>query len=67
VLNINSKKKVKVYKIKKKVLIVLVFNLRLVSQNTNDRGWFVKVKTRLTTKRKEKCERRGDYIYVAKG
>jgi hypothetical protein len=39
----------------------------ILSQNTNDRGWFVVVKTRLTTKRKRKCKRRGDYIYVARG
>jgi hypothetical protein len=38
-----------------------------VSQNANDRGRFVRVKTRLTTKRREECEGRGDYIHVAKG
>jgi hypothetical protein len=30
VLNINSEKKIKVYKVKKKVLTMLVFNLKLV-------------------------------------
>jgi hypothetical protein len=40
---------------------------RGVSQNTNDRGRFVIVKTRLTTKRRKKCEERGDYIYAARG
>jgi hypothetical protein len=38
-----------------------------VSQNTNNRGWFVIIKTRLTTKGKEKCKKRGDYIYIIKG
>jgi hypothetical protein len=38
-----------------------------MSRNTNDQGWFVKIKTRLTTKRKEECEERGDYIHVARG
>jgi hypothetical protein len=38
-----------------------------MSQNTNDRGWFVVVKTRLTTKRKRECEKRGDYIYIVRG
>jgi hypothetical protein len=38
-----------------------------MSQYINDQDWFVIIKTRLTTKRKEECERRGDYIYVARG
>jgi hypothetical protein len=38
-----------------------------MSRNTNDRGWFVKIKTKLTTKRKRECEGRGDYIHVARG
>jgi hypothetical protein len=38
-----------------------------MSQNTNDQGRFVVIKTRLITKRKRECERRGDYIYVARG
>jgi hypothetical protein len=38
-----------------------------MSQNANDRGWFVKIKTRLITKRKRECKKRGDYIYIAKG
>jgi hypothetical protein len=38
-----------------------------MSQNTNDCGRFVKVKTRLTIKRKEKCKRKGNYIYVVRG
>jgi hypothetical protein len=42
----------------------LVVNM---SQNTNDRGWFVIIKTRLTIKRKKECKERGDYIYVARG
>jgi hypothetical protein len=38
-----------------------------MSQNTNNQGWFVKIKTKLTIKGREKCEGRGDYIYVARG
>jgi hypothetical protein len=38
-----------------------------MSQNTNNRGRFVKVKTRLTIKRKEECKERGDYIHIARG
>jgi hypothetical protein len=38
-----------------------------VSRNANDRGRFVVVKTRLTTKGKRECEGRGDYIHVARG
>jgi hypothetical protein len=38
-----------------------------LSRNANDRGWFVEVKTRLTTKRKGECKGRGDYIYVIRG
>jgi hypothetical protein len=38
-----------------------------MSQNANDRGWFVIVKTRLTTKGRGECEGRGDYIYVVRG
>jgi hypothetical protein len=38
-----------------------------MSQNANDRGQFVEVKTRLTTKRKGECKERGDYIYVTRG
>jgi hypothetical protein len=38
-----------------------------MSQNANDQGWFVAVKTKLTIKRKRECEGRGDYIYVARG
>jgi hypothetical protein len=44
--------------------VFLVVNM---SQNINDQGWFVKIKTKLTTKRKKECEGRGDYIYVARG
>jgi hypothetical protein len=40
---------------------------RVLSQNTNDQGRFVKIKTKLTTKGKRECGRRGDYIYVIKG
>jgi hypothetical protein len=43
------------------------FFRRIVSRNANDQGRFVVIKTRLTTKRKGECKRRGDYIYVAKG
>jgi hypothetical protein len=38
-----------------------------MSQNTNDQGWFVVIKTRLTTKRRKEYKRRGDYIYIIKG
>jgi hypothetical protein len=38
-----------------------------MSQNTNDRGRFVVIKTRLTTKRKGECKGKGDYIHVARG
>jgi hypothetical protein len=38
-----------------------------LSQNANDQGRFVRVKTRLTIKRKKECEGRGDYIHVARG
>jgi hypothetical protein len=38
-----------------------------MSQNANNQGRFVIIKTRLTTKRKEECEGREDYIYVVKG
>jgi hypothetical protein len=47
--------------------IAHVLNLVILSQNTNDQGRFIKVKTRLTTKRKRECKKRGDYIYVARG
>jgi hypothetical protein len=36
-------------------------------QNTNDQGWFVIIKTKLTTKRRRECKEREDYIYVARG
>jgi hypothetical protein len=38
-----------------------------LSQNTNDKGLFVVIKTRLTTKGKEEYKGRRDYIYVARG
>jgi hypothetical protein len=38
-----------------------------MSQNTNDQGWFVIIKTKLTTKGKGKCKEREDYIYIARG
>jgi hypothetical protein len=38
-----------------------------MSQDANDQGRFVKIKTKLTTKRKRECKGRGDYIYVARG
>jgi hypothetical protein len=44
-----------------------VFLVVNISQNTNDQGRFVVIKTRLTTKRKRECEGRGDYIHVARG
>jgi hypothetical protein len=44
-----------------------VFLIVNISQNTNDQGWFVVIKTRLTTKGKEECKGRGDYIYVVRG
>jgi hypothetical protein len=39
----------------------------ILSQDTNDQGWFVVIKTKLTTKRKGKYKKREDYIHVAKG
>jgi hypothetical protein len=48
----------------KKKQCFLVVN---ISQNTNDQSRFVRIKTRLTTKRKRECEGRGDYIHVARG
>jgi hypothetical protein len=44
-----------------------VFLVVNISQNTNDQGWFVVIKTRLIIKRREKCKERGDYIYVIRG
>jgi hypothetical protein len=44
--------------------VFLVVNM---SQNTNDQGQFVVIKTRLTTKRREEYKRREDYIYVIRG
>jgi hypothetical protein len=44
--------------------VFLVIN---ISQNINNQGWFVVIKTKLTTKRREECKERGDYIYVIKG
>jgi hypothetical protein len=38
-----------------------------MSRNINDRGWFVIIKTKLTIKRKRECEKKGDYIHVARG
>jgi hypothetical protein len=38
-----------------------------LSQNANDQGRFVVIKTRLTTKKREKYKKREDYIYVVKG
>jgi hypothetical protein len=38
-----------------------------MSQNANDQGWFVKVKTRLTIKRKREYKKRGGYIHVIRG
>jgi hypothetical protein len=38
-----------------------------MSQDANDQGRFVGVKTRLTTKGKEECKGKGDYIHVARG
>jgi hypothetical protein len=38
-----------------------------LSQNANDQGWFVVIKTKLTIKRKIECKKREDYIYVARG
>jgi hypothetical protein len=44
-----------------------VFLIVNMSRNTNDQGQFVIVKTRLTTKRREKCKGREDYIHIARG
>jgi hypothetical protein len=38
-----------------------------MSRDANDRGWFVEIKTKLTIKKKRECEKRGDYICVARG
>jgi hypothetical protein len=38
-----------------------------VTQNANDRGWFVVIKTRLTTKGRRECKEKGDYIHIIKG
>jgi hypothetical protein len=48
----------------KKKRCFLVVN---ILQNANNQGWFVKIKTKLTTKRKRECKGKGDYIYVARG
>jgi hypothetical protein len=42
-------------------------NYLYLSRNANDQGWFVEIKTRLTTKEKGECKKRGDYIYVVRG
>jgi hypothetical protein len=47
--------------------MLLFYVKTILSQNANDRGWFVIIKTRLTIKRKEGCKERGDYIYVVRG
>jgi hypothetical protein len=44
-----------------------IFKDKLVSQNANDQGRFVVVKTKLTTKGGGECEKRGDYIHVIRG
>jgi hypothetical protein len=44
-----------------------VFLIVNISQNTNDQGWLVKIKTKLITKRKEEYKGREDYIHVARG
>jgi hypothetical protein len=44
-----------------------VFLIVNMSQNTNDRDWFIVIKTRLTTKEREEYEEREDYIYVTRG
>jgi hypothetical protein len=38
-----------------------------LSQNANDLGWFVIIKTKLTTKEKKECKRREDYIHIIRG
>jgi hypothetical protein len=38
-----------------------------MSQNTNDQGWFIVIKTKLTTKRRKECKGKEDYIYVVRG
>jgi hypothetical protein len=53
-------------------LFVIAFNINktrktLLSQNANDRGQFVIIKTKLTTKGREECKEKRDYIYVARG
>jgi hypothetical protein len=44
-----------------------VFLIVNISQNTNDQGWFVIIKTKLTIKKKKEYKGRGDYIHVARG
>jgi hypothetical protein len=44
-----------------------VFLVVNISQNINDQGWFVIIKTKLITKGKKEYKKRGDYIYVARG
>jgi hypothetical protein len=41
--------------------------VHIMSRNANDRGRFVVIKTRLTTKEGEECKKREDYIHVARG
>jgi hypothetical protein len=43
------------------------YSQHCMSQNANDQGRFVIIKTRLTTKGREECKGREDYIYVARG
>jgi hypothetical protein len=38
-----------------------------MSQNTNDQDQFVIIKTKLTTKKREECKKKEDYIYITKG
>jgi hypothetical protein len=52
---------------KKNATFVTNLDAGLISRNANDRGRFVVIKTKLTTKGRKECKGRGDYIYVARG
>jgi hypothetical protein len=45
----------------------LIILTNSMSQNANNQGRFVIIKTKLTIKGKGECKRRGDYIYIVRG
>jgi hypothetical protein len=49
------------------ILSVDYYSNLFMSQNANDQGRFVIIKTRLTTKRKRECKKKGDYIHIVRG